>query len=132
MEKPEVWISSAAAPAFLSAAVTAATRALFALTASSTVGDCVCTPTVKEKRSGWVRTRPVPVTLTVSSSAASRGAPETCCAASGAASIARMVNNRDDFMYPPVRRDRMADPNDKVPGQPSGRFYVDSQCIDCD
>ena len=26
----------------------------------------------------------------------------------------------------------MADPNDKVPGQASGRFYVDSQCIDCD
>jgi ferredoxin len=26
----------------------------------------------------------------------------------------------------------MADPNDKVPGQPAGRFYVDTQCIDCD
>ena len=26
----------------------------------------------------------------------------------------------------------MADPNDKVPGQASGRYYVDSQCIDCD
>ena len=26
----------------------------------------------------------------------------------------------------------MADPNDKVPGQPSGRYYVDTQCIDCD
>ena len=26
----------------------------------------------------------------------------------------------------------MADPNDKVPGQPPGRYYVDSQCIDCD
>jgi ferredoxin len=26
----------------------------------------------------------------------------------------------------------MADPNDKVPGQPAGRYYVDSQCIDCD
>lgn len=26
----------------------------------------------------------------------------------------------------------MADPNDKVAGQPSGRYYVDSQCIDCD
>jgi ferredoxin len=26
----------------------------------------------------------------------------------------------------------MADPNDKVPGQPSGPYYVDSQCIDCD
>ena len=26
----------------------------------------------------------------------------------------------------------MADPNDKVPGQAAGRFYVDTQCIDCD
>jgi ferredoxin len=26
----------------------------------------------------------------------------------------------------------MADPNDKVPGQPPGDYYVDSQCIDCD
>ena len=26
----------------------------------------------------------------------------------------------------------MADPNDKVAGQPAGRYYVDSQCIDCD
>jgi len=26
----------------------------------------------------------------------------------------------------------MADPNDKVPGQPGGRYYVDTQCIDCD
>ena len=26
----------------------------------------------------------------------------------------------------------MADPNDKVPGQALGRFYVDTQCIDCD
>ncbi len=26
----------------------------------------------------------------------------------------------------------MADPNDKVPGQAPGRYYVDSQCIDCD
>lgn len=26
----------------------------------------------------------------------------------------------------------MADPNDKVPGQARGRYYVDSQCIDCD
>lgn len=26
----------------------------------------------------------------------------------------------------------MADPNDKVPGQPAGRIYVDTQCIDCD
>lgn len=26
----------------------------------------------------------------------------------------------------------MADPNDKVGGQPAGRYYVDSQCIDCD
>ena len=26
----------------------------------------------------------------------------------------------------------MADPRDKVPGQPGGRYYVDSQCIDCD
>ena len=26
----------------------------------------------------------------------------------------------------------MADPNDKVPGQISGPYYVDSQCIDCD
>lgn len=27
---------------------------------------------------------------------------------------------------------KMADPNDKVPGQASGRYYVDTQCIDCD
>jgi len=27
---------------------------------------------------------------------------------------------------------RMADPNDKVAGQIPGRYYVDSQCIDCD
>ena len=26
----------------------------------------------------------------------------------------------------------MADPNDKVAGQVPGRFYVDTQCIDCD
>jgi ferredoxin len=26
----------------------------------------------------------------------------------------------------------MADPNDKVEGQVPGRYYVDSQCIDCD
>jgi ferredoxin len=27
---------------------------------------------------------------------------------------------------------KMADPHDKVPGQPSGKYYVDTQCIDCD
>lgn len=26
----------------------------------------------------------------------------------------------------------MADPNDKVPGQPDGSYFVDTQCIDCD
>ena len=26
----------------------------------------------------------------------------------------------------------MADPNDRVPGQVGGAFYVDTQCIDCD
>jgi ferredoxin len=26
----------------------------------------------------------------------------------------------------------MADPNDRVAGQPPGAYYVDSQCIDCD
>ncbi|MEO8216173.1 MAG: ferredoxin [Acidobacteriota bacterium] len=26
----------------------------------------------------------------------------------------------------------MADPTDKLPGQAAGRFFVDSQCIDCD
>ena len=26
----------------------------------------------------------------------------------------------------------MADPNDKVPGQAQGSFFVDTQCIDCD
>jgi len=26
----------------------------------------------------------------------------------------------------------MADPTDKVPGQTTGRYYVDTQCIDCD
>lgn len=25
----------------------------------------------------------------------------------------------------------MADKNDKLPNQPPGKFYVDSQCIDC-
>jgi ferredoxin len=25
----------------------------------------------------------------------------------------------------------MADKNDKLPQQPDGKFYVDSQCIDC-
>jgi ferredoxin len=28
--------------------------------------------------------------------------------------------------------DFMADPNDKVPGQAPGRYYVDADCIDCD
>lgn len=26
----------------------------------------------------------------------------------------------------------MADPNDKVPGQVDGPYFVDTQCIDCD
>jgi len=26
----------------------------------------------------------------------------------------------------------MADPQDKVPGQVAGRYYVDTNCIDCD
>jgi ferredoxin len=26
----------------------------------------------------------------------------------------------------------MADPNDRVAGQPAGPYYVDTQCIDCD
>lgn len=26
----------------------------------------------------------------------------------------------------------MADKDDKVPGQPDGKYYVDAQCIDCD
>jgi len=26
----------------------------------------------------------------------------------------------------------MADPTDKVPGQAPGKYYVDSNCIDCD
>ena len=26
----------------------------------------------------------------------------------------------------------MADPNDRVPDNAPGKFYVDSQCIDCD
>jgi ferredoxin len=26
----------------------------------------------------------------------------------------------------------MADPNSKVPGTAAGRFYVDTNCIDCD
>lgn len=25
----------------------------------------------------------------------------------------------------------MADPKDRLPNQPAGKFYVDSQCIDC-
>ena len=31
-----------------------------------------------------------------------------------------------------VTEQSMADPNDKVPGQAPGRYYVDTQCIDCD
>jgi ferredoxin len=27
---------------------------------------------------------------------------------------------------------KMADPTEKLEGQPPGRFYVDSNCIDCD
>ncbi len=54
----------------------------------------------------------------------------TVCAASGEA---MSTNNRNLFMYPPgCSNDPMADPNDKVPGQAAGRYYVDSQCIDCD
>ena len=26
----------------------------------------------------------------------------------------------------------MADPNEKLPGQAPGRYYIDAQCIDCD
>lgn len=30
------------------------------------------------------------------------------------------------------KQTNMADPNDKVPGQVPGQFFVDTQCIDCD
>ena len=30
------------------------------------------------------------------------------------------------------RRTTTADPTDKVPGQAPGKYYVDSNCIDCD
>jgi ferredoxin len=36
------------------------------------------------------------------------------------------------FMRAFQREEFMADPNDKVPGQATGRYYVDTQCIDCD
>lgn len=40
---------------------------------------------------------------------------------------------RSEFDAPADERvPHMADPQDKVPGQVPGRYYVDSQCIDCD
>ena len=41
---------------------------------------------------------------------------------------------RVECLAPDTRalKETMADPNDKVPGQAPGRYYVDSQCIDCD
>jgi ferredoxin len=33
---------------------------------------------------------------------------------------------------PERNKTKMADPNDKVPGQAPGRYFVDTQCIDCD
>jgi ferredoxin len=44
-----------------------------------------------------------------------------------------LVNHLEWRALAPARTSfRLADPNDKVPGQASGRYYVDSQCIDCD
>src|SRR5215211_5968398 len=45
-----------------------------------------------------------------------------------ATSMAREESRRAQSWRVP----QMADPNDKVPGQAPGRYYVDSQCIDCD
>src|SRR3954447_21039893 len=96
MEKFDVWISSAFAPPFFKAAITAATFVLFSFTASSTVGAMVCTETLKEKRSGVRATRPVPVTLTVSIGAGSRGGLD--CAKAPAAMAAAKAKIRIRFM----------------------------------
>src|SRR5258708_2830576 len=144
MLKFDVWMSLSVAPAFLSAARTAATRRLFSFTASSTVGPEVCTPSVKLKRSGVTLERPVPETVMVSGIIPSRGG--TVCANALDARPSAMTVVRNLFMVPPrfqcrpqqyARQKRlltqpMADPNDKVPGQALGRYYVDTQCIDCD
>ena len=58
--------------------MTAATRLLFSVTASSTVCATVCTPTVKVKRSGVTVERPVPLTLTVSGRSRSGMAARLC------------------------------------------------------
>src|SRR5205807_6752831 len=76
--------------------MTAATLALFSFTASSTVGEMVCTETLKEKRSGVVVTRAVPVTLTVSTVAGSRGG--AVCANALAESAAVNIASRTRFM----------------------------------
>ena len=56
-------------------------RAPFSWVATARVGATVCTPTVKLARSGVSVTRPVPVTLTVSAVAGSRGTgPGGVCA----------------------------------------------------
>src|SRR3954449_10637729 len=94
MEKFEVWISSGFAPAFFSAAMTAATLRLFSLTASSTVGEIVWTETLNEKRSGVVMTRAVPVTLTVSTGAGSRGGAVCANAVMETAKLIAKIRNR--------------------------------------
>src|SRR5688500_3349663 len=82
---------------------------------------------------------PVPVTLTVSTIIGATGVD--VCASAPVATVRAIKTKRNLFMQPPVlvvavcapaEPSRMADPNDKVPGQAPGRYYVDSQCIDCD
>src|SRR6185503_16692510 len=123
-------MSLSAAPARLSAAITLWTRLLFSATASSTVGATVCTPTENVKRSGASVARPVPVTVTLSDQGIGWGGSATAPTAINTA----MTVMRNLFMQPPrlLLPAPMAEPNDKVPGQAAGRYYVDSQCIDCD
>jgi ferredoxin len=90
------------------------------------------------------------VTLTLSTSCGVTGVFDGCAKAV-VESAATVRISRNLFIQPPrlthritrlasqfARQRRnlpeheMADPNDKVPGQASGRYYVDSQCIDCD
>src|ERR1700741_4878667 len=99
MLKFDVWISLSCAPAALSAARTAATRLLFCDTASSTVLATVCTPTLKEKRSGVTLERPVPLTLMLSHGGGI-GMDGVCAIAPGAQ--AKMIRlDRNVFMKPP-------------------------------
>src|SRR4051794_32631916 len=81
--------------------MTAATLRLFSLTASSTVGEIVWTETLNEKRSGVVAMRAVPVTLTVSTGAGSRGGAVCANAVAATATLSVVIRNR--FMLKPPK-----------------------------